>query len=397
MVHFGFSSTQARAILEMQLRRLAALEQRKVAEEYAEALKTISYLEDLLSNPKKLDFLIKEEVNELESRYGDGRHTQISDEEVDEFSAEDLIPHQMVVVTLSRRGYIKRLPIDSYRLQHRGGRGVRGSGSREDDTVQHMVVADTHARLLLFTNRGRVFSIRCYQIHQESSRQAKGMPIINVFPIDAEEQVTAIMSIADSAEKGFVVMATRFGEIKRTELGRFASIRSSGLLAMAFKEGDELVSAKVAKEEDDVILITQGGKAIRFAVSSLRIASRTSGGVRGIHLEPGDRVVGMDIVSPNCFLFTITANGFGKRTPLTNYRPQKRGGNGVKAYRLSSKTGPIVAAAVIQPSQELSIVSQEGFIIRMAIEDIPSSSRATRGVHLVRLSPGDSVASVTTL
>jgi DNA gyrase subunit A len=397
MVHFGFSSTQARAILEMQLRRLAALEQRKVAEEYAEALKTISYLEDLLSNPKKLDFLIKEEVNELESRYGDGRHTQISDEEVDEFSAEDLIPHQMVVVTLSRRGYIKRLPIDSYRLQHRGGRGVRGSGSREDDTVQHMVVADTHARLLLFTNRGRVFSIRCYQIHQESSRQAKGMPIINVFPIDAEEQVTAIMSIADSAEKGFVVMDTRFGEIKRTELGRFASIRSSGLLAMAFKEGDELVSAKVAKEEDDVILITQGGKAIRFAVSSLRIASRTSGGVRGIHLEPGDRVVGMDIVSPNCFLFTITANGFGKRTPLTNYRPQKRGGNGVKAYRLSSKTGPIVAAAVIQPSQELSIVSQEGFIIRMAIEDIPSSSRATRGVHLVRLSPGDSVASVTTL
>jgi DNA gyrase subunit A len=397
MKSYSLSQAQAQAILTMELRRLAALERDKITTGYAEVLKTISYLEDLLASPRKIDSSIKAEVEELRSRYGDERRTQISAEEVEEFSTEDLIPHQQMVVTLSQRGYIKRLPSESYKSQHRGGRGVVGMMTREADAVQHLVIADTHDNLLLFTNRGRVLPLKCHRIPQESSRQAKGMPIINLLPLDGNEQVTAAIAISDLSEVGFIVLATRLGEVKRSELSQFTSIRHSGVIALPLKAGDELAAVTLVGEGDEVILVTEGGRALRFAVSHLRVASRASGGVRGIGLAPGDRVVGMDVASADSFVVTITAKGYGKRVPLAEYRVQRRGGNGLKSYRLGPRTGPLVAAIVAHPSQELMVASQGGLLARIAIKDISLQRRTTQGVSVMRLAEGDTVASIACL
>ena len=394
MRDYGLSQAQAQAILGMELRKLSALEREKVATGYADVLKTISYLEDLLASPKKIDFLVKSEVQELKPQYGDERRTQISDETAEEFSTEDLIPHQQVVVTLSQKGYIKRLPSESYHIQHRGGRGVMGMVTREADAVQHLIVADTHDRLLLFTNRGRALSLKCHQVPQESSRQAKGIPIINLFPLNAEEQVTAVIALANQGQRGFIVMATRLGQVKKVELNRFVSIRHSGIIAIALKKGDELVSVKLAAEGDEAILVTEQGQGLKFAVAGLRTSSRASGGVRGIRLSTGDRVIGMDIAAPDSFLVTITANGIGKRVALSRYRTQGRGGTGVQAHRLSQKTGLLVAVAVAHPSQELMLMSQDGLLIRMPMSDVSRQGRTSRGVALMRLAEGDAVASI---
>ncbi len=397
MKSYSLSQAQAQAILTMELRRLAALERDKITTSYTEVLQTISYLEDLLASPRKIDSAIKAEIEEIRSRYGDERRTQISAEEVEEFSSEDLIPHQQMVVTLSKRGYIKRLPSESYKSQHRGGRGVVGMMTREADAVQHLVIADTHDDLLLFTNRGRVLPLKCHRIPQESSRQAKGMPIINLLPLDGNEQVTAVIAISHLSEVGFIVLATRLGEVKRSELSQFTSIRHSGVIALPLKAGDELAAVTLAGEGDEIILVTEGGRALRFAVSALRVASRSSGGVRGIGLAPGDRVVGMDVASPDSFLVTITAKGYGKRVPLAEYRVQRRGGNGLKSYRLGPRTGPLVAAIVAHPSQELMVASEGGLLARISIEDISLQRRTTQGVSVMRLAEGDTVASIACL
>jgi DNA gyrase subunit A len=394
MKGYDLSQAQAQAILAMELRKLSALERDRITTGYAEVLKTISYLEDLLASPRKIDLSIKAEVEELKSRYGDERRTQLSAEEAEEFSTEDLIPHQQMVVTLSQRGYIKRLPSESYKPQHRGGRGVMGMMTREADAVQHLVIADTHDSLLLFTNRGRALPLKCHRIPQESSRQAKGMPIINLLPMDGNEQVTAVIAISDLRQAGFIVLATRRGEVKRSELSFFASIRHSGVIAMPLKAGDELVSVRLAGEGDEVILVTEMGRALRFAVAGLRVASRASGGVRGINLAPGDQVVAMEVAAANSFLVTITANGFGKRVPLAEYRVQNRGGTGVKSFRLNLKTGPVVAAVVAHPAQELMVASKGGLLTRMSIEDISRQRRTTRGVSVMKLAEGDTVTSI---
>jgi len=397
MKSYSLSQAQAQAILTMELRRLAALERDKITTSYTEVLQTISYLEDLLASPRKIDSAIKAEIEEIRSRYGDERRTQISAEEVEEFSSEDLIPHQQMVVTLSQRGYIKRLPSESYKSQHRGGRGVVGMMTREADAVQHLVIADTHDNLLLFTNRGRVLPLKCYRVPQESSRQAKGMPIINLLPLDGNEQVTAVIAFSHLSQAGFIVLATRHGEVKKSELSQFISIRHSGVIALPLKAGDELVSVRLAEEGDEVILVTEGGRALRFAVSALRVASRSSGGVRGIGLAPGDQVVGMDVAAANSFLVTITANGFGKRVPLAEYRAQRRGGNGLKSYRLGPRTGPLVAAVVAHPAQELMLMSTGGLVTRVSIDDISLQRRTTQGVSVMRLAEGDAVASIACL
>jgi len=266
--------------------------------------------------------------------------------------------------------------------------------TREADAVQHLVIADTHDNLLLFTNRGRVLPLKCYRVPQESSRQAKGMPIINLLPMDGNEQVTAVIAFSHLSQAGFIVLATRHGEVKRSELSQFISIRHSGVIALPLKAGDELAAVTLAGEGDEVILVTEGGRALRFAVSALRVASRSSGGVRGIGLAPGDQVVGMDVAAANSFLVTITANGFGKRVPLAEYRLQRRGGNGLKSYRLSSRTGSLVAAVVAHPAQELMIASTGGLVTRVSIDDISLQRRTTQGVSVMRLAEGDTVASI---
>ena len=397
MKDFGLSEVQAQAILDMQLRRLAALERKKVADEYAELLKTMAYLEDLLANPKKIDFLIKEEIRELKAKHNDPRRTEISDQELADFSVEDLIPQQPMVVTLSKRGYIKRVATDAYRQQHRGGKGSVGMATREEDTVRQLVIASTHHNLLFFTDRGRVFRLKCYDIPRESSRMARGIPIVNLIAIDGKEKVTDVLVIPSFTEDRFLVAATRKGEVKKTGLAEFSSVRSSGLIAMNLEQGDELVAARVTTADDHVVLVTDNGQSIRFSVASLRAASRTSGGVRGIRLAPGDGVIGMEVADPEAQLFVISSNGFGKRTPFNLYGRQGRGGGGIRSFKVVPKTGKVVAALLVRPSQALMIISAKGIVIRTPVDGIPMRGRATQGVSVMKVEPGDRVVSVSCL
>ena len=394
MNHFGLSQVQAQAILEMQLRRLAALERKKIADEYTEVLKTIAYLEDLLANPKKIDFLIKEDVGELKANYADPRRAEISEEELRDISDDDLIPQQQMVVTLSKRGYIKRVATDTYRQQHRGGRGVMGMVTRETDYVRRMLIASTHEYLLFFTERGRVFRLKCYAIPRETSRTAKGLPIVNLISIEAKEQVTAVITMPESVEDKFMVVATRNGEVKKTRLSEFAAVRSSGLIAMDLEPGDELVRAQVAGADDQVLIVTEAGQSIKFSVAKLRTASRTSGGVRGIRLAPGDSVVGMEIAVPDGEMLVMSAYGFGKRTPFKSYPLQHRGGGGVRTFKVVEKTGRVVAARIVHLTDELMLVSANGIVIRTTVDSISTQGRDTQGVTVMRVEEGDVVASI---
>jgi DNA gyrase subunit A len=400
MSSFGLSQAQAQAILDMQLRRLANLERQKLLDEYAEVVKTIAYLEDLLANPRRIFVLLKEEVSKLKSEYGDPRRTQISEEEVTEFREEDLIPHQRVVVTLSTRGFVKRVAVRSYRPQHRGGKGIIGMVTRETDAVRLLAVADTHDNLLFFTNRGRVFHLKCYEILADSSRVAKGTAVINLFSVADNERVTAMVALADFKAGAYLLMATCRGEIKKTAVGSFAAVRSSGLIAMDLEPADELVTARLATDQDDVLLVTERGQAIRFAVSDLRAVSRTSGGVRGIRLSPDDEVVGMDIVHPDAYVLAVTTGGFGKLTPLAAYPRQHRAGSGVRTFRLTEKTDKVAAAEVVSLSQQAMIISAEGIVIQTPVKEkdprkgITIQGRSTQGVRLMKLDPGDRVVAI---
>jgi DNA gyrase subunit A len=339
-------------------------------------------------------YLIKEEARELRDKYADPRRTIISEEEVVEFSQEDLIPHQEVVVTLSQRGYIKRLPSHTYRAQRRGGKGMVGVRTREADAIHLLLVTDTHDSLLFFSNRGKVFSLKCYDIPPDVSRTAKGLPLINLISIDPRELVTAVVAVSDFRPDRHVVLATRSGEVKRTALAEFASVRSSGLIAMDVERADELVGAGLATEDSQVFLATAKGQSIRFPSRNIRASFRSSGGVKGIRLAPGDRVIGMDIVSAQDHVLTITANGFGKRTPVSAYPLQDRGGSGVRTFRVNPKTGEVAGIRKVHPSQELMVISAQGIVLRTAVQDIAAQGRDTQGVSIMKLDSGDRVAAV---
>lgn len=393
IANLGLSQTQAQAILDLQLRRLVALEREKILDEYSETLKTIAHLEDLLADPKKILLLIKEETEELKSKFGDARRTQVTLEEAADFSDKDLIPHQEMVVTLSTRGYAKRVPSDTYRLQHRGGKGVRGMVTKEAEEASIFLIADTHDTLLFFTGKGRVLSIKCYRIPQDTSRTAKGTPLVNLLSLNPEEQISTAVT-ANFEPGNFLLLATRKGKIKRTPIERFSSLKARGLIAITLGSGDELVAARLAKEEDEVMLVTEKGKAIRFAVSDFRALSRTSQGVRGIRLSPGDRVISMEVVCPATHILTVTSNGFGKLTPIEGYPTQHHGGKGVLTHRVSQKVGRVVAAKQTSPSGELMLISDKGVIIRVTKESISIQGRSTRGVRLMNLDPGHEVISI---
>lgn len=401
MKDFKLSQAQAQAILDMQLRRLANLERRRIFEEYTEVLKRISYLEDLLANPRRMLLLIKDDVAELKSKYDNPRRTEISEQGAVEFREEDLIPHQRVVVTLSNRGFVKRVPSRLYTPQHRGGKGIIGGVTRENDAMRHLLVADTHDNLLFFTNRGKVFRLKCHEIPAGSSRTARGMAVINLFPIAEGERVTDIASVTDLSPDIYLLMATARGEIKKTASDQFVSVRSSGLIAMDVEEGDELVATRVATDKDDVMLVTAKGQSIRFAVSSLRASLRTSGGVAGIRLSPDDQVVSMEIADPKAFLLVVTANGYGKITPITQYPRQHRAGSGVRTFKLTEKTDEVAAARLVTLTQQVMIISADGIVIRTPVKEkdpkkgITTQGRSTQGVRLMRLGEGDRVVAVT--
>jgi len=401
MANFSLTQVQAQAILDMQLRRLASLERQKILDEYEQLLKTINYLEELLANPKRIYLLIKGDVADLKTKYGDPRRTQIAAEEVTEFRKEDLIPHQRIVVTLSTRGYVKSVPARVFTPQHRGGKGIIGMVTREADAVKLLSGADTHDSLLFFTNRGKVYSLKCHEIPIDTSRIAKGTAIINLFPIAEGERITAMVPVTDFKDKTFILMATMNGEIKKTAVTNFASVRSSGLIAMDLAEGDELVATCLATDKDEVILVTQQGQSIRFNISSLRASSRTSGGVRAIRLRKGDRVVSMDKVIKGAYLLVVTAFGFGKLTPLARYPRQHRAGGGVRTFRVLDKTGEIVAAQVVTDADLVMIISAEGIVTCTPTREkdprlgITIQGRSTQGVRLMRLGAGDKVVAIT--
>lgn len=392
---FGLSDIQAQAILDMQLRRLAALERKKINDEYTEILKTIAYLEDLLANPRKVLYLIKEDVIEVKEKFGDARRTEIVVDELGEMSEEDLVHHQKVAIVLTTRGYIKRMPLETYRVQQRGGRGVAGISIREEEMVRRLLVADTLDTLLFFTNTGRVYSLKCYKVPQETSRVAKGTPLVKLISISEEERITEVLPVTEFIPGYFLLMMTSKGIIKRTPIENFAAVRSNGIIAMKLPKGQELISTRMARQEDDVIAISEKAQAIRFPVAELRIASRTSGGVRGMRVAADDRVVQMDVVITDASLLVLTKSGQGKCSRLANYRQQSRGGSGVKT--LSQKVGNVVAARVVKDSDEVMIQSAQGVVIRMRGDAIPVQGRIRRGASVMKLDEGDEVMSIAAL
>jgi len=389
---FQLSDRQAQAVLDMQLRRLAKLERDKIQDEYKELIELISYLEDLLANPRKIDFLIKDDAVDLKKTYGDDRRTIIVDQEPEEFSEEDMVAHQEVVVTISKRGFIKRLPLSTYRAQRRGGVGVIGMKTREDDAVRHLVVADTHDKLIFFTDRGRCFQVKTYEVTDES-RQARGESVMQLLQLDQRERITAVVRIPPDMDHEYMVVATKLGEVKKTPLKNFANVRRDGLNAMDLEPADELVSAKLAVDADDAILVSARGQSVRFPVKLLRSASRLSGGVRGIRLASGDRVVGMEIASTAEALLVVSEFGFGKRTHVEEYPRHGRGGQGVRTFKTTPKTGELMAARMVDPTHELMLISEEGIVLRTPIEHISKQLRSTQGVTLMDVE-GDRVAAV---
>lgn len=397
---FELSQEQAQAILDMQLRRLANLERQRILDEYEAILKTINYLEDLLANPQKILYLVKEDTLEIKKKYGDKRRTEIQADEARLFSDADLIPHQRVVVTLSNRGYIKRVPSQAYRTQHRGGKGIIGMVTREKDYVRLMQIADTHDNMLFFTNRGKVYASKCYELPADTGRTAKGTAVVNLFPVAENEYVTALLTLTEVPPDSYLVMATRLGEIKKTRASHFAKVRSSGLISMDLEEKDELVSVSLVKDDDDVLLVTSKGQSIRFNVAELRASSRTSGGVRGIRLGKGDALVSMDRTDDDAFILAVTRNGYGKLSRVGNYPHQHRAGSGVITLKTNEKTGPVCAARLVTQSEQLVIISAEGIVTRISVmgqdnkQEIPIYTRYTQGVRLMRPQPGDHVVAI---
>ncbi len=398
MANFSLSEKQSQAILDMQLRRLASLERNKILEELTEVLKTIAYLEDLLANKKKILFLVKDEIGQLKAKYGDDRRTEISEQSAMEFAIEE-VPHERVVVTLSGRGFVKRIPAVTYRSQHRKGKGVRGMGIREADAVKFLAVGDTHDTLFFFTNLGKVFSLKTHEIPADASRTAKGLAIVNLFPIVEGERVTAVVGVTDFKPDHFLLMATQKGEIKKSSLEFFDAIRSSGIIAMDLEKGDELVAAALATDADDVVLVTENGQSIRFGVSTLRASSRTSGGVRGVKLEDDDKLASMSVVIAGAFLLVVSFNGYGKLTPIEEYKKQSRGGIGIKTLNVTEKTGKVAAAKLVTQDQQLMLISKDGMVISTPVKDeagggIRVVGRNTQGVIVMSMDEGDSVAAI---
>lgn len=398
MQRFQLTEIQAQAILDLQLRRLAALERQKIEEEHRQTRTWIEYLEDLLAHPQKILNLIRNEMQELAQKYGDERRTRILAEAGEELEQEDLIQDEAVLISLTARGYIKRLSIHAFRAQGRGGRGVTGHTMREEDEVVTLLPARTLDTLLFFTDKGKVYSEKVYQI-PDADRNGRGIALVNVLALDSGERVTAAMAISDFSAARYCLLATRRGKIKRISLSEFATVRSSGMIAMTLEEGDYLGWARLSQGENEIILVTEQGKALRFSESEVRPMGRSAAGVQAIRLEEGDSVASMDIVEANADLLIVTEKGFGKRTPLSEYPSHSRASAGVATIdrKALENVGKIVAARVVRPEDDLTLITANGIVLRLKVKEVKQSGRATRGVRLITPQNGDSVASVARL
>lgn len=410
MAGFGLSEKQAQAILDMRLQRLTGLEREKIEAEYAELLKTIEYLRAVLASERMLLTVIKKELADIGDRFGDDRRTQITVGEAG-FDEEDLIAEEDMVITLTHQGYVKRLPLDTYRSQGRGGRGVQAMATRQEDFVREIFVTTTHHWMCFFTNRGRMYRVKVHEI-PEAGRTARGTAIVNLIPLEDGEKVTAVIPIrdfgerqaegmgaADADESGpFLFMATRQGIVKKTPLSEFATIRRGGLIAISLEDGDELIGVRLTDSRSNILLATRNGMSIRFPEDEVRPMGREARGVIGITLEAGDAVVGMALNTPGDSgepeLLVITEKGFGKRTLFEEYRLQGRGGKGVKTMRITAKNGPVTAIKAVKPEDEVLLITAQGIAIRQRVDGISLQGRDTQGVTLIRLEAGDALVAV---
>jgi DNA gyrase subunit A len=391
---FTLTEIQARAILAMQLRTLAGLERKKIEDELAELRKLIAELEKILASESEILRVIREELEELKAKYGDERRTQIIGSELGKFSEEELVPNEQVIVTLTTGNYIKRIPSNTYKSQGRGGKGIMGMTTKEEDVVEHLILTQNHDYMLFFTNKGRVFRLKVYEI-PAASRTAKGQPVVNLIQLGQGEKVTSLVTFDATQTSSYLFMATKFGTVKKTALVDYANVRANGLISIKLDPGDELKWVKLTSGKDEIIESTALAQAIRFKESEVRPMGRATRGVRGIRLRTGDEVVGMDVVVPGSELLVVMENGYGKRTKVDQFVTHARGGVGIKAGVVSGKTGKTVdVRAISDDSDEVVVVSTQGIVIRMPLSGISLIGRATQGVRVMRLGEGDKVASV---
>ncbi|HKL11430.1 MAG TPA: DNA gyrase subunit A [Clostridia bacterium] len=389
---FSLTEVQAQAILDMRLQKLTGLEREKIESEYMELIKKINRYKEILSNERLLMSIIKDEITEIRDKFSDDRRTEIR-AQAEDMNDEDLIADEEVVITLTRYGYVKRVPCDTYTSQRRGGRGKAGLSTREEDFVKDIFTTTTHNYIMFFTNKGKVYRIKAYEI-PEAKRQAKGTAIVNLLQLESDEKVTAIIPLKDFEEKSYLVLATKDGVIKKTELSQYDSSRKTGLIAINLKDGDELIEVIKTDGKKDLMLITRNGLSIRFKEEEVRSVGRNTKGVKGIKLKGDDCVVSLEIADDKKKLLVVSENGFGKRTRMALYRVQTRGGQGVKTYNSTNETGRIVGAIVVEEEDELFIINSSSVVIRLKVDDISTMGRSTKGVKLMRIEENDSVISI---
>ena len=394
MERFGLSDVQAQAILDMRLKTLSGLQREKIEEEYKQLMELIAHLREILNSERLVCEIIKEELIEVKNKYGDDRKTKIVAAEGD-LDIEDLIKEEQSVITLSHFGYIKRMPIDTYKSQRRGGKGITGMTTKEDDFVKQIFTASTHDTILFFSNKGKLYKLKGYQI-PEAGRTAKGTAIVNLLKLDSGEKVSTIIPIQNFAEGKYLLMGTKSGLIKKTPLNEYDSSRTTGLLAIALKDDDELIDVRLTDGQDNIVMVTKKGLAITYSEKDVRSVGRTAQGVIGIRLDDGDEVIGMEsiIAGSKATLLSITEHGFGKRTELEEYRVQNRGGRGVITYKITPKTGDIVGIRIASGNEDVMLITDKGTIIRLKVEEVSVLGRSTQGVTLMRTNDGGKVVSI---
>ena len=392
---FALSDAQAQAIVDMRLRALTGLEREKLENEYKELMARIAELKAILADEKKLLGVIKEEISLIAEKYGDDRRTSIGFDAAD-ISMEDLIPVTNTVIAMTKLGYVKRMSADNFRAQHRGGRGIRGMDTIDDDYIEELFMTTSHHYLLFFTNFGRVYRMKAYEI-PEAGRTARGTAIINLLQLAPEEKITAVIPIKDykDADHQYLFMATKNGIVKKTSLSEYANVRKTGLAAITLRPDDELIEVKFTDDDRDIFLVTKFGQCIRFHETDVRSTGRVSMGVIGINLSDGDEVVGMQLDIQGQYLLIVSEKGLGKRTMTEEFSAQNRGGKGVKCYKITEKTGNIIGVKAVNEDNEVMIITTEGIIIRMRVSDISVLGRVTSGVKLINLADQVTVASIT--
>lgn len=393
MEQFGLSEKQAQAILDMRLQRLTGLEREKIEEEYQNLRTIIEELKAILADEEKILEIIREELLEIKNRFDDKRRTEITDGAPGDLLDEDLIPVEKIIITLTHKGYIKRQPISTYRSQRRGGRGIQGMGTNENDFVEQLLTTSTHDTILFFTNKGKVYRLKGYQI-PEFSRTAKGIPLVNLLGVEQDEWVNSMLFVEEFTEDSFLFFATKQGIVKRTPLMDYANIRTNGLIALNIRDEDELISVRLTNGEKHIVMGTSDGMLIRFPEDNVRSMGRTSTGVKGINLSEGDYAVGMELVEENDYILIVTENGYGKLTSESEYRIQTRGGKGLKTLNITGKNGALIAVKTVTGEEDLMLMTMGGVMIRMDIAAISITGRNTQGVKLIRLGENETVATV---